>query len=113
MDKNTIYRRCVVSPTADGKYRVESDFVYKDIRVPAQDITNGANIPRFFWQIIPPFQPSLLPAVIIHDYLCIKEEYKKADDIFEEILEVMEVAKWKRLVLVKSVRAYHKLRYKI
>ena len=46
--------------------------------------------------------------MIVHDFLCDKEEYKKADEYFEECLEVLGIEKLDKYLLVKSVRIYHK-----
>jgi len=99
--------KLVISPTGD-KYRVEKDFIYKDVLVPKGYITNGANIPRVFWCFIPPFKPRYLKAVVLHDWLCDKEEYKKADELFEEVLFKLEIS-FKTKVMVWAVKAYHKI----
>jgi len=108
-----IYSQIIVQPLKGDKYKLLEDFQYKTILVPKGYETNGANIPRLFWAIYPPNKSDFLPAVIIHDYLCDKEEYKKADDLFEECLKELGVKKFDRTVLVKSVRLYHRVKYKI
>jgi len=108
-----IYSQVAVQPLKGDKYKLLVDLKYKDVVVPKGYETNGANIPRLFWAIYPPNKSDFLPAVIIHDYLCDKEEYKKADDLFEECLRELEVKSFDIDVLVKSVRMYHKIKYKI
>ena len=101
--------KLVLSPTVNNRFIVEKDFIYKDVLVPKGYPTNGANIPRLFWCLIPPFKPKYLPAVVLHDFLCDKEEYKKADEVFEEVLFEIEksLETW---VMSKAVKIYHKLK---
>ena len=113
MDKNKIYESCVFVATADNRYKLKEDFNYKHIRVPKGYKTNGANIPRLFWVLIPPFRPNLIPAIFVHDFLTDAEQYKEADRLFKLMLEDMEVNKVERRVLVGSVEAYHWVRYGI
>jgi hypothetical protein len=108
-----IYSQVIVQPLKGDKYKLLEDLQYKTILVPKGYETNGANIPRLFWAIYPPNKSDFLPAVIIHDYLCDKEEYKKADDLFEECLKELGIKSFDLSVLVKSVRIYHKIKYKI
>ena len=101
-----------VVPTSDNNYVLLSDYEVEGVVVPKAYRTNGANIPRMFWILVPPFKPKYLPAVIVHDYLCDLEKYKKADDTFEKILFKIEKS-WKTKMMVWTVRAYHKLKYKV
>lgn len=105
-------KRPVIKPFSKDRFQLICEYRYKDIIVPAGYKTNGANIPRVFWSIFPPHSPEYLSAVIVHDYLCDKEEYKKADLIFKEMLENLKVQGWKVFIFYKSVRLYHILRYK-
>ncbi len=111
MDKNEIYESCKFRATSKGKYKLTEDFNYGNIKIRKDYETNGANIPRIFWILIPPFRPDLLPAIFLHDYLTDREEYLEADRLFKRILEDMEVKKYERRVLVGSVKAYHWVRY--
>jgi hypothetical protein len=78
--------------------------------VPRGYETNGANIPRIFWGVIPPFKPKYLPAVIVHDYLCDLEQYALADRFFEDMLLKIENS-FKTRVMIFTVRLYHKIKY--
>ena len=100
----------LLQPTADNRFIVHRDYRYKDVVVPKGYKTNGANIPRMFWSIVPPFKPKYLPAIVVHDYLCDLEEYKKADDLFEELLFSIEKSLITRM-MVWSVRSYHRIKY--
>ena len=111
--KNKIYESCVFRATPEGKYKLVEDFQYKHVKIRKGYETNGENIPRIFWMLIPPFRPDLLPAIILHDYLCEEERYEEADRLFKWILEDMKRKKYERRVLVGSVKAYHWVKYGI
>ena len=88
------------------------------ITVPADYVTNGADIPRFFWRLFPPYSPEYFPAVVVHDYLCdiaenannSKELYKKADIVFKECLTALGVNRLKILLFYNAVRLHHRLK---
>jgi len=107
------YTQVKLQPLKSHKFKLLDDLRFKDVVVPKGYKTNGADIPRLFWSIYPPNRSDFLPAVIIHDYLCDKGEYRKADDLFEECLKELGVKRFDVVVLVGAVRLYHKLRYKI
>jgi len=110
--KYNLYNNIIITPRLDDKYKLKKSFTYKDITIPENYHTNGADIPRFLWIFWPPNRSSYLPAVIVHDYLCDKKEYKKADYYFKEILELLNINKFTIWFFYKSVRLYHKIRYK-
>jgi len=101
------YSNVIVHPVENG-WRTVRKIEYKDIIIMDGFYTNGANIPRLLWRLIPPNDPSVFPAVVIHDYVCELEEYKKADDYMEEILIASNIAKWKRKTIITGVRFYTK-----
>ena len=103
------YSDVQVQPLREKKYKLLQPITYKDVTVPAGYRTNGADVPRVFWSFCPPNTSDILPAVIVHDYLCYLEAYKKADDYFEEILILLKIRPWKVKILVHSVRIYHYL----
>ena len=97
--------------TSDNKYRLLEEFRCGDIVVPKGYVTNGADIPRLFWFIVPPFKPKFMHAILVHDYLCDLDRYKEADDCFEKLLFRVEKSIVTRL-MVFAVKWYHKLRYR-
>jgi len=111
VDKEEIYRSCITRATANNTLVLCEDFRYRNILVPRGYVTNGANIPRMFWSIIPPFAPRLQPAVVLHDYLCDIEIYDVADKAFATILKDLQISAWERFVLVKAVTLYHRFKY--
>jgi len=101
-----------VQATAHNTYILLENYEIENVLVPAGYETNGADVPRIFWWVVPPFKPKYLPAVLLHDYLCDKEQYELADELFEKTLfdiEKSAVAK----TMVKSVKIYHKIKYKV
>ncbi len=111
-DKYYLYNNISITPRPNDKYKVIKEFIYKDITIPINYHTNGADIPRFLWIFWPPNRSTYLPAVIVHDYLCDNQEYKKADKYFKEILETLNMSKITIFVFYYGVRLYHKIRYK-
>jgi len=101
-----------LTPTNSNKYILLEDFTYRDVIVPKGYITNGANVPRLFWNLIPPFQPRFMDAVVIHDFLTDNENYLKADQYFTELLYNTEKSITTRL-MSWSVKIYHKVRYRV
>ena len=106
------YSDIKLQPLKSHKFKVIEPFRYKNIEIKKGFRTDGASVPRLFWSIFPPNRTDYLPCAIIHDYLCNKEEYKKADKYFKECLEELKVDKFSRTIMYYVVRIYHKLRYK-
>lgn len=76
---------------------------------------DGASIPRLFWRFIgaPTDNAFLIPA-LIHDILCEHHEYIMNDrefstKVFNALLEVSEVGKYKRFFMKNSVACFQKL----
>jgi hypothetical protein len=99
-----------LKPTFDNKFILEDDYEIAGIKVHKGYITNGADVPRVFWWFVPPFKPKYLPAIIVHDYLFENKQYKKGNDIFEQILLSIEDSYITRM-MIKSVRVYANLKY--
>ena len=62
-----------VQPMKGKRYKIIKDINYTlstgmPFTVPKRYSTNGADIPRIFWGVIPPNLSDILPAVILHDY---------------------------------------------
>lgn len=69
-----------VKPNSSNRLVLDKDFTIENVSIPKGFTTNGADIPRLFWVIVPPFKPKYLPAVILHDYLIeISKEEKDID----------------------------------
>ena len=99
----------VLQPTKNNKLILLEKYTYDEIVIPKGFETNGADIPRIFWSIIPPFKPKYLPAVLVHDYLIKIAKNKKeifyANYYFEKILLEIEDS-YKTRTMVKAVNLY-------
>jgi len=85
------------------------DFTYKTVTVKKGFISNGANIPRLFWSVIPPNYMSILPAVTMHDYLCSVKRYTLADIYFKELLLLSSnLPKWQAYCMYTATTLYSK-----
>jgi hypothetical protein len=108
--KDEIFKALKVSPLTSGNFVLLEDFAIDDIVIPKGYTTNGANIPRILWSIVPPFKVQNLPAVVVHDWLCDKKEYKEADLMFKRLLEKFDLEPFKNQ-MVYAVKTYHKYKY--
>ena len=97
-------------------YRLTNDFAYysnilgRYIEVPVGYKTDFASVPRVFWRIFPP-HGKYVPASVVHDYLCDLRgstgvDSKTTHAIFNEAMEVVGVAKWKRVSMYNAVRFF-------
>lgn len=91
-------------------WQLEERLVYhsdkwpEPIIVPAGFITDLASIPRIFRPVIPQNGRHRL-AAIVHDCLVRLDTFDRrlADRIFLEAMEVLEVRRWRRLVMYWAV----------
>jgi len=97
-----------IHPVDNGWVTVKP-IIYRDIYIGVGFYTNGANIPRLLWTLIPPNDPMSFPAVVVHDFLCDRGQYVKADDYMEDILISSKVKKWKRISIVIGIRSHTKV----
>ncbi len=105
----------VVKKIAGRMWQVEREFEYhvgnKEgkvvITVPKGFQTDFASVPRLFWMIIPP-DGKYTQAAVVHDFLYHKHLHSRyvSDRIFLEAMTVLEVPKWKRLVMYRAVRIF-------
>lgn len=102
----------LLSPEKHDRFTVRQKITYKDIVVPVGFVTNGADIPRLMWWYVPPNKTDILPAVVVHDYMCsiakTKKEFEKADLYFSMILEELKISKIKKMYLLQGVKFYTK-----
>ena len=121
-------KRPILSPLSNGKYILSRGYKIKLdngdlIQIYRGYQTNGADIPRLFWRLYPPYAPEYMPAVLIHDFLCdkaietakdkkeLQEKFLYADNAFREILEKLNISKIKVKIFYNAVRFWHKMRY--
>lgn len=108
---NLLYTSIKVSPHPSGGFFLLEEFVYDDVKVPKYYTMNGADIPRMFWSIYPPYNPFYFPAIVVHDWLCYKEEYDKADEYLKRMLVELEAKLITVNLFYHSTRTYHKIKY--
>lgn len=105
-----------LQPTNNNRFVLLEEYRYRSVKIPIGYQTNGADIPRAFWIIVPPFKPKILPAVLVHDYLIENAKTQKdisiANDYFEEILLQIEDS-FKSKTMIKAVRLYWKIKIKL
>ena len=117
-----------LTPLSNGNYILTKTYKIRLdngdlITVPKGYQTNGADIPRLFWRLYPPYSPEYMPAVVIHDYLCdkaietakdkkdLQDLFLYADNAFREILEKLNIKPSKVKTFYNAVRFWHKVRY--
>lgn len=113
-------KRVVVKPFGVDKFEVVKEFVFysnaygKSILISAGYKTNGANVPRLFWSIYPPYRSEYFSAVIIHDFLCdkakSKKDYELADKTLKEAMQVLGVGKITTNIFFYSCFYFHKIK---
>lgn len=97
-------------------FRVLESFTYEVgglgsgllIHVPVGFETDFASVPRFLWNLVPPWGPHG-KAAVLHDFLYRKESgFSKivGDAIFCEALEVMGASWWLRTAMYVVVRLF-------
>ena len=97
-----------------ARFKLHAPFQYRNgkdkVDVPIEAKTDGGSIPPFVYSIIGgPWSGRYVEAVIIHDYLrsiaVTYEDYKRADMIFLDCMEICKVAWWRRRTMWRFVRA--------
>jgi len=83
----------VIETRMDGKIRVYKNFIWRSIIVPAEFISDGISSPPLplVRLIFPRYDPRILEAAVVHDYLCLragknKAERARADRVFRDML---------------------------
>ncbi len=110
----------VVSPLGDGrKWAIYKEFSYhvgeldsggEVIVVPVGFRTDFASVPWLFTLVVPRWG-KYGKAAVVHDYLYSQEtgtqrSRRRADEIFREAMQVLDVAGWKRFLMFWAVRAF-------
>ena len=89
------------------KYELLEEFEYKGVKVPKGFTTDGATMKLKILHIfMNKFDPRIIEACVIHDYLCEKEQYTLADKYFEELLPKI----WQTKYMVMAVKFWHKIK---
>jgi hypothetical protein len=100
----------IVIPQIDIIYF--SELVNEKIVAPAGFRSDGASVPRIFWNLFPPFHRYLL-AAIVHDHLCVqgksktsKYSSKQVHKIFHEAMKVLKVPRRTRWPMYTAVKFF-------
>ena len=82
----------------------------RKITIPKGFKTDFASVPRFLWNLIPPFGRYGIPA-IVHDYLYYSCELpkKEADEIFYRLMLERGVPKLKAYLMYIAVRLFGRM----
>lgn len=88
------------------------------ITVPVGFRTDGASVPRIFWNLLDPWGP-YFPAALVHDYLYSKastqrghSSRRQADEIFKEAMFNAGVPWPTRETIYRAVRLFGRRSYK-
>lgn len=101
-----------------------NEVIICNISIPRGFITDGATIPKLFWNILSPFG-RFFKSCALHDYIClmaklknneaptlkegisIATQYRKrADTLLALSMKKQGIALWRRLLIMANVRAY-------
>ena len=104
----------IVQPKGDGVYwtvhepvSYQSDVLGITITIPNGYVTDGASIPKLFWNIVSPVGPYFFSAVF-HDYGYRWQKFprRKVDDAFLEGMWVLKCKVWQYVVIYLAVRLF-------
>lgn len=101
----------ILRATKRNTFVLAKEYKIYDAKIPKGAETNGADVPRLFWWLIPPFKPKYLPAIIVHDHYFRTQEYEKANRLFEKILLKIENSLTTKAMIL-SVKLYTRIKYK-
>lgn len=112
-------------------WNTDGDFTYtigdpadqKFVTVPAGFLTDGASVPRIFWDLFPPWGV-YGQAAILHDWLCtnrvltkngdsneLKLTQQEVDLVLAAAMKALGTPWWKRTLIYRAVWLYHALGY--
>lgn len=106
----------MLPPTFGFRYWIGEENSGTYVDVPDMFRSDGASVPRPFWNIIPPWGDHG-QAAVLHDFLCtyrtiirngkaVTITRKECDDIFLEAMLVLEVSRAKANTMYAAVRTY-------
>ena len=87
-------------------FELLEDYVSPELTVPKGYFTDGATVPRVFWNLVPPYH-RYFPAAIVHDYQCSTgvDRYE-AVELFKENLLRLKLSSRYVFALYYGVRVY-------
>jgi hypothetical protein len=97
----------------NGFWKLQDNFGYENdsikVTIKSGFITDGASIPKLFWNIIGnPFEDDLLKPSIIHDglYTCMQLQRESCDKLLKEMLLFNGVSKIRTYLIYYAVRIF-------
>ena len=88
------------------KYELLDRQVINGYEIPKGFTTDGATVPRVFWVLFPPVG-KYLKAAILHDWMLDSNYgWKIANKEFNSMLKKLDIAWWRRMLMVGSVKIY-------
>jgi hypothetical protein len=93
--------------TVHAAFRYQSDVLDRTVVIPAGFVTDGASVPRLFWNLIPPLG-KYGQAAVVHDYLYRWQAYsrRRSDDALLEAMWVSGCARWQYAAIYLAVRLF-------
>jgi len=110
-----MFKGNVILDHIDGtsnKFIIISPFIYENDKYVIQFTpklqSDGASVPKIFWNIFPPISGKYMEAAILHDILYASHilSKKEADKIFLEAMKDLGVSWWKRNVMYYAVKFF-------
>lgn len=104
----------IITPSIDERtariheaFQYQSDLLQRSIVIPAGFVTDGASVPRLFWNIIPPWG-QYGRAAVVHDYLYRWQRTTRedADDTLLEAMWVCRCRVWQQMAIWIAVRLF-------
>lgn len=94
----------------NGKWKLLENYTYKDIMIPAGEVTDLDSVPRLPFAYMLTKNASVIGA-IVHDHLYRTGKRngktitrKEADDVFNEVMIAEGVKDWQRVMIYTGVR---------
>jgi hypothetical protein len=106
--------KLVIEPLGDGinwevynPFNYQSDILDANISIAKGFITDGASIPRLFWNILTPTGP-YFQAAVVHDYLYRNQQFtrRQSDDVLLEGMWVLHCRFREYCVIYVMVRLF-------
>ena len=102
-----------VKATYNNMFILSQPYIIKGVLIPKGFKSDGLTLKaRVLRLVVSKYSPKFMPFYFIHDYLCDKEEYKKADDLGQEVLFEIEKS-WRTKAMISMVKWYHRFAYDV
>lgn len=86
------------------EYRLEMDYDILGTFIPKNYVSDGASVPRWFWNVFPPVGRYLL-AAFLHDWkLDSQHGWKDSNKAFDEAMKALQIKSWRHFTIINAVR---------